>query len=86
MNLAQVGLRRIGAYSRKVLYPNAAVSVSIHAKAFDDLDFILGMLGKCMLAGSVYRHDFARRSHHPHSFSRYHFVMTYFTPLRTFMP
>jgi len=24
--------------------------------------------------------------HHPHTFSRYHLVITYFVPLRTFIP
>jgi hypothetical protein len=28
----------------------------------------------------------ASRRHHPHSFSRNHFVITYLTPARTFIP
>ena len=86
MDLAQVGLRWIYPHARKVLDPIARMRISLDAEAFDDLDFVFGMLGKCMLAGSMYRYDFARAVHHPHSISRYHFVITYFLPLRTFMP
>ena len=31
-------------------------------------------------------HDPVGSPHHPQGFSRYHFVMTYLTPRRTFMP
>jgi len=86
MNLPQIGVVRIGMHAREMLHFLACMDIAFDPKTGDDIDVIEGFFRKTMFAVAMNRFNKSLARHHLHGFSRYHFVITYLRPLRTFMP
>lgn len=69
-----------------MLHPLASMRVALDAKPSENSDFLGGSLGKAVFGIAMNTNNTRAPRHHGQSLSRYHFVITYFTPLRTFIP